>query len=121
MMIDFLRKSLEFFRIIPRTDLVALITPTHPTPDQIKAGEMTIVRDGIDKWACFACPGGCGETIMLSLSKNRRPRWTVSLDLLNRPSVSPSVRQLTECGCHFWVTDGRILWCKDMVRTARSR
>ena len=81
-MIDILRKSLELFRLIPRSDLLARVTTTHPTPDQIVPGEMTIVRDGVDKWACFNCPGGCGETIKLSLSKNRRPRWTAMSCLL---------------------------------------
>ena len=47
MMTDILRKSLELFRLIPRSDLLARVTPTHPTPDQIVPGEMTIVRDGV--------------------------------------------------------------------------
>ena len=53
MMIDTLRKSLELFRLIPRSDLITRITPIHPSQDQIVPGEMTIVRDGVDKWACF--------------------------------------------------------------------
>lgn len=119
MMIDFLRKSLELFRIIPRSDLIARITPTHPKPDQIVLGEMTIVRDGVDKWACFRCPGGCGETIKLSLSKNRRPKWTAVSDQLKRPTISPSVRQTNECRCHFSIRQGRIDWCKDSGPRAR--
>ncbi|WP_368373266.1 DUF6527 family protein [Roseovarius sp. THAF27] len=27
----------------------------------------------LTKWASFHCPGGCGETIKLSLNKNRKP------------------------------------------------
>ncbi len=88
-MIDTLRKSLELFRVIPRSDLIARITPTHQAPDQIVSGEITIVRDGVDKWACFHCLGGCGETIKLSLSKNGRPRWTAISDCLRRPTISP--------------------------------
>ena len=113
MMIRTLRRSLKLFRLILRSDLVTKVTPEHPTPDQIVPGEMTIVRDGVDKWACFHCPGGCGETIKLSLSKNRRPRWTAMSDWLNRPTILPSIRQTTECQCHFWIRQGRIDWCKD--------
>lgn len=113
MITDFLRKSLELFHAIPQSDLVAKITPTHPTQEQILPGNMTIVRDGIDKWACFRCPGKCGETIKLSLSKNRRPRWSAATDWLNRPTVTPSVRQTNHCQCHFWIRQGRVDWCKD--------
>ncbi|MGB4950377.1 MAG: DUF6527 family protein [Rhizobiaceae bacterium] len=74
------------------------------------------MRDGVDKWACFRCPCGCGETIKLSLSKNRRPRWTAISDWLKRPAISPSVRQTNECRCHFWIRQGRIDWCKDSPR-----
>jgi len=113
MMANWLRKGLELFCLIPRSDLVAEFTPRHPAPDQIVPGEMTIVRDGVNKWACFRCPGGCGEKIKLSLNQKRRPRWTVTPDCLNRPTVSPSIRQLNECRCHFWIRQGRVDWCKD--------
>lgn len=116
MITKLLRKSLEITRIIPRSDLVVRITSAHPAPDQIVPGEMTVVRDGVDKWACFRCPGGCGETIKLSLSKNKRPKWTAVPDWLKRPTVSPSVRQLNDCRCHFWIRQGRVDWCKDSGR-----
>ena len=41
---------------ILRSDLVAWINPTHVAADQIVPGEMTIVRDGVDKWTYFHCP-----------------------------------------------------------------
>lgn len=52
-MIDILRKSLELFRIIPRRAPVDRVTPTPPRPDQIVTGDMTIVRDGVDKMGQF--------------------------------------------------------------------
>ncbi|HKJ62103.1 MAG TPA: DUF6527 family protein [Hyphomicrobiales bacterium] len=58
------------------------------------------------------CPGGCGEIINLSLNPNQRPCWTVSLDFWTRPSIHPSVHQQNECGCHFWIKQGRVHWCK---------
>lgn len=119
MMIDILWKSLEFFHIIPKGDLIAKIKSAHPTPDQILPGEVTIMHDGVDKWACFHCPGGCGVTIKLSLSKNRTPRWAAISDWLKRPTISPSVRQTNECRCHFWIRQGRIDWCKDSGHRSR--
>jgi hypothetical protein len=65
-------------------------------------------RDGVNKWACFHCPGGCSEIIRLSLSKNERPKWTTVPGWLKRPAVSPSVRQLNDCRCHFWIKQGRV-------------
>ena len=113
MKIDILRKSLELFRFIPRSDLVVKTTPSHPAPDDIVSGEMIIVRDGVDKWACFNCPGGCGETIKLCLSKKQKPSWAAAPDWLKRPTISPSVRQMNGCRCHFWIRRGRIDWCED--------
>ena len=40
----------------------------------------------------------------------------VGLDWLGRPSLSPSVRQLNECRCHFWITRGMVRWCADSHR-----
>lgn len=120
MLVDVLRKSLELLRLIPRNELVARVTRMHPRPEQIVPGGMIIVRDGIDKWACFMCPGGCGETIKLSLSQKGRPRWTAAADWLRRPTVSPSIRQLNECGCHFWIRQGRVDWCRDSGRKASN-
>lgn len=113
MITTWLRKCLELLHVVPRSELVARIVSRHPRPDQITPGEMVIVRDNIDKWACFSCPGGCGETLKLSLNSQRRPRWSVTTDWLRRPTLLPSVRQTSGCKCHFWVRHGRIEWCRD--------
>lgn len=74
---------------------------------------LLLIEDGgIQKWACFSCPGGCGQNIHLSLNPNRRPRWKITLDFWFRPSITPSVHQKNACGCHFWVKRGRIEWCR---------
>lgn len=79
--------------MIKKPDFVVQIVPQHPTPEQIKLGRMLIVKDsGHWKWACFQCPT-CGETILLSLSQIRRPRWKLMIDWLGRPTVYPSIRQ----------------------------
>ena len=65
------------------------------------------------KWASFRCPGGCGKIVRLQLTRPQSPSWTARTDWLGRTTLSPSVRQLTACGCHFWVRKGCIDWCND--------
>ena len=92
--------------------LVVLVTQ-HPGKAEIPVGELWLVVDGgVKKWACLACPGGCGVQISLSLNPNRRPRWAVALDYWNRPTVSPSIHQQKLCRCHFWIRKGLVEWCK---------
>jgi len=76
------------------------------------ADALAELTSGVDKWACLNCPGGCGKTINLALNPTRRPRWSVETDIWQQPTVQPSVHQLNECGCHFWIKSGRIEWCK---------
>ncbi len=94
-------------------DLLSRKSKTYPGDEQIVPGDLIFVVDaGIEKWACFKCPGGCGATIPLSLNPKRRPSWAVVLDWFQRPTVKPSVHQKNNCGCHFWITKGRFDWCK---------
>lgn len=111
------RRTLVAVGIIPRPDIVARVMDRHPTPGDLPPGVLVVVEDGDRaKWACLRCPGGCGEKLQLSLNPSRRPRWAVSLDRLYRPSVSPSVHQLNDCRCHFWIRGGQVEWCVDSGR-----
>ena len=118
MMRNMLRRILETLRFVPRSDLFCRIATRHPDPGQLVLGEVVVVRDPSEKWACFPCPCGCGETTKLSLNQTRRPRWQVSIDRLSRPTISPSVRQTSGCLSHYWVKNGRVEWCGD---TGRAR
>ena len=87
--------------------------PVLPDRDLNDPGTMVLVESGkIQKWVCMSCPGGCGQKISLSLNPERRPRWTVSTDFWQRPTVHPSVHQKNSCGCHFWIKKGQVRWCK---------
>ena len=111
---DLALELLVGLRLLRRPDFIGCSETRHPAPDQLPGGLLVLVRDGArHKWACLRCPGGCGEKIQLNLSPHRRPRWRVRLDWLGRPSISPSVRQLTRCRCHFWITRGAVRWCDD--------
>lgn len=113
-MVSVIRKLLVLLRLIPKPDFVSRVVVSHPNPEDIAHGEIVIVGDEkYQKWACFRCPGGCEDIILLSLNKSRRPSWRVFPDWLKRPTLHPSVRQLNECKCHFWMRKGRVDWCKD--------
>jgi hypothetical protein len=120
----FSRELLIGFRIIPRPDLLARVVSDHPVPETMQAGWIYVVGGSeYQKWAYFRCPADNDELIQLSLMPNRRPRWELGIDFLERPTISPSVRQLDGSYAHFWVRKGRIDWCSDTGRkpAARSR
>lgn len=113
-MIGLIRYLLILLHVIKRPDLVGRVVAQHPAIEDLVAGVLIVVEDGaIQKWVCFRCPCGCGEKIMLSLAAQRRPHWTVTLDWLGRPTLSPSVRQVTQCRSHYWVKRGKLEWCAD--------
>ena len=108
------RQFLVWMRRIRKPDLVAKQVAIHPAPEQIKPGLMLVVGNrNLQKWGCFQCPGGCGEIIKLSLNTKQHPCWVITIDGLERPTVSPSVRQLNACSCHFWIRQGTVEWCSD--------
>lgn len=97
-----------------RADLLTRIAARMPVDSEIVGGELVVVEsDGLQKWACMKCPGGCGMKISLSLNADRRPRWRVVQDWFGRPSIAPSVHQMNACRCHFWVRKGKVEWCAD--------
>ncbi len=109
-----MRSLLVWFRLIPKPDFYVKFVSIHPSPEEIRSGQMIVVGDRkFKKWVCLQCPDGCGENVLLSLSQSRRPSWEVSADWLGRPTVSPSVRKLDGCKSHFWVRQGKIDWCAD--------
>jgi Family of unknown function (DUF6527) len=108
------RQFLVWMRRIRQPDLVARRVAIHPSAEQLKPGMMLVVGDQtLQKWGCFQCPGGCGEIIKLSLNAKQHPCWAITIDGLERPTVSPSVRQLNDCRCHFWIRQGTVEWCAD--------
>jgi hypothetical protein len=96
-----------------RYDLLVSPVSLHPGKNAVPPGELWVVTDaGVKKWACMSCPGGCGVQISLSLNPDRRPCWSVETDFWNRPTVTPSIRQLSACTCHFWISRGVVEWCR---------
>ncbi len=110
-----IRRTLEVCRLTPNAEFLAVVRDRHPAGDDLPEGQLVVVRGmgTVDKWAVFRCPGGCGEKLQLSLLPQRRPRWSVQVDWLGRPMITPSIRVTSSCRCHFHLRNGRVEWCPD--------
>lgn len=113
MLRDFVRRGMELFHLIPRTEVLAVVWLGHPATTDLRPDELVIVRGEIDKWALMRCPCGCGERLLLSLACEKRPRWRVEVDRLGRPTVAPSIRMRDGCQAHFHLRSGRVEWCSE--------
>lgn len=106
--------------LISRPDLIVRFVADHPHQEAMEAGVIYVVGGrGYQKWALFRCPHHKEEIIQLSLMPNRRPRWTITADFLERPTLDPSVRQLAGSYAHFWVRRGKVDWCADSGQRPR--
>lgn len=91
-----------------------IIVSGTPNNDSIGDKEfVAVIHENTPFWALFRCPCGCGNVISLSLQKIHKPNWTVTRTKDGRPTLYPSVWQNKGCCSHFWIKDGRVLWCKD--------
>ena len=112
-----LRDGAAAIGIIRRPELVGVLVAARPLPEAMEAGKIYIVGGpGYQKWAAFRCPKHEEEIVQLSLMQNRRPRWTIAMDFLDRPTIHPSVRRLDGAYAHFWVNSGYVDWCADTGR-----
>jgi hypothetical protein len=110
------RTILVWLGLIPKPQYLSKLIPRNPPSDDVRPG-LVLVVGGPDyqKWAFLRCPCGCGEVIMLSLAQDRQPRWTVTIDKYERPTVYPSIRRLDGCYSHFWLRNGEVTWCPTLV------
>lgn len=106
--------------------LIAYAKTNHvvnpPSLEEVAAGEFYVVgRDGNPRWVMFQCPCKCGEVITLSLQKIHRPHWALDCSTKNMPTLHPSVWRNAGCRSHFWIRDGKILWCNDAISPDNQR
>ncbi|WP_369795630.1 DUF6527 family protein [Caulobacter sp. UNC358MFTsu5.1] len=81
-------------------------------PSVLRGRDLFLAReDGQDWCVGLRCPCGCGRTIELMLLPAAKPRWSVEIDQLGHPSLSPSVWLKSGCCSHFWLKNGRVYWC----------
>lgn len=85
-----------------------------PSNDLINEAEfIAVVYKSKPIWALFKCPCGCGFVITLPLQKPHNPRWRIHESEFGRPTLYPSIWQNKGCYSHFWVEDGKVIWCKN--------
>lgn len=97
-------------RLSPRRRLV--IHADDSLPAVLPARDLVVAREATEDWAAgMHCPCGCGDVLELMLIPEARPRWRLSIDRKQRPTLSPSVWRDTGCRSHFWLRQGRVVWC----------
>lgn len=65
-----------------------------------------------DAWlAALVCPCGCGHLIQLSLLQVDTPCWSLHADRGGKVTISPSIWRSLGCQAHFFIRNGRIIWC----------
>lgn len=80
-------------------------------PDQPRPFEVYAIGDQHVWQAALLCPCGCGHLIQLSLLAFDSPHWDLKIAPGRRATISPSVWRSLGCQAHFFVRDGKIVWC----------
>lgn len=81
-------------------------------PARVPKRRLVLLDDDGPYAAAMLCPCGCGENIELTLMKGVRPRWDLRVNAQDRPTLYPSVWRQSGCYSHFWLSEGRVVWCK---------
>lgn len=82
-------------------------------PDTLPLRNLVLAREDGEDWCIgMRCPCGCGERLELMLLKEVRPRWDARIDQRGHVTLHPSVWLKQGCRSHFWLRDGRVIWCE---------
>ncbi len=83
-------------------------------PEKPEPTVVYIIGENLNHWcAVMKCPCGCHAMIQLNLLAQIRPSWTFREEFTGKLTLSPSIWRNTGCRSHFFVRDGRIIWCKN--------
>lgn len=81
-------------------------------PDELQPHKVYLVReDGMVWQLVMTCPCGCSAIIQLCCLPNTRPRWTYRSERNGSVTLHPSVWRKVGCRSHFFLQNGRIVWC----------
>ena len=96
-----------------KIDYRIIQTSTFPPASQVLGNRIYIVgQQGFPKWAIMRCPCGCKEQLTLSLMKQKKPNWEISIQN-QKISLSPSVWKNEGCRSHFFLKKGKVIWTSD--------
>jgi hypothetical protein len=94
----------------PRRSLKIIESDTLPA--RLPYRDLVLAREDGEDWCVgLRCPCGCGQRLEVMLLKEVKPRWDVMLDVRGRVSLHPSVWLRSGCRSHFWVRNGKVVWC----------
>jgi hypothetical protein len=81
-------------------------------PSLIAPHAVYILTEDGEAWqASMFCPCGCGAILEMNLLPDDKPVWNVSIASDGTPTLRPSVWRQVGCKSHFFVRDGRVIWC----------
>jgi hypothetical protein len=82
-------------------------------PDRPRRDVLYVVAEGgYPLHASMACPRGrCATVLNMNLAPDEAPRWSLAVDDKGAPTLAPSVWRKRDCGCHFFLCQGRLDWC----------
>lgn len=95
----------------PRIRRVLVVESRAELPGAISRRSLAVIGADRPKWLVFWCPCGHGHRIDLDAHARHRPSWSIVVDGRGRPTVTPSIDVRGERRCHFWVRQGRVVWC----------
>ena len=85
---------------------------TDDLPDPLASRRVYLVgEDGKLWYAAMLCPCDCGAMLHMSLHREGKPRWKATLHRDGAISLTPSVWRKSGCRSHFFLRNGRIIWC----------
>lgn len=65
-----------------------------------------------NEWlAGFICPCGCREFIELVLVQGAYPSWRILKGKKMRITILPSISLSSGCKSHFFIINGKVIWC----------
>jgi len=83
-----------------------------PSNSDVKEDQLlAVVHKGKVLWTLFRCPCGCDDVVSLPMQPPKQPRWRIDSSPGSPPSLYPSVWRSKGCFSHFYITDGRVIWC----------
>lgn len=89
-----------------------MIVKGDSLPTQMPFRTIVLAIEEDETWCIgLKCPCGCGFTIELPTIIEAKPRWTYQIDKQQNISVYPSVHLQKRCKSHFWIKQGKIIWC----------
>lgn len=101
--------------------LVAAVSPRRGVkfvegdtlPDILPLRNLALAREDGEDWCVgMRCPCGCGQRLEMMLLNEVKPRWDAKIDAQGRVTLHPSVWLRTGCRSHFWLREGKVIWCE---------